>query len=399
MAEKFTYVSPGVYRNSKTGALVRSATNPNNTQASKPSTKPAPTSGKPSIPSKPGINPVGQMPQMQSMPSPDAPSTFQAAGQDTIQDASLKNAKGALQTQFDLNQQLGQQQAGMNNPNQANYFGSQTYTIDPKTGQPTITQNMSDAQKQIAQGGEGITNQSYQAALKQLQGGQFGQTFNPNLTARTGTGDLIADRQRIEGDVYSSLTRGLDDQYSKDKNATLQGLANRGIAPGNRAYQEALKQLDQRYDDQRLSAKTQATQLGGQEYERSFGIGETTRANDLATQQGIRNQQFGEVGALSQMGPGLYQQNFQGFTPTQLQGLDVAGTKLGYMAANTNQQQADQNYQLALKRMAAGGGGSAFVPSMLPGSSMGGGSPNPWAGAIAGLGQGIGMGVGSWLAG
>lgn len=138
------------------------------------------------------------------------------------------------------------------------------------------------------------------------------QEFNPDLTPRTGTGDLVADRQRIEDEVFNRLTRGADEQFKRSDQDKAQELHDRGIPMGSKQYQDEMDRYEKNKANYYLDARANATQLGGQEYERSFGIGEQTRANDYSQQygrygmnrdtvEGRRQNEFGEqIGARNQ---------------------------------------------------------------------------------------------------
>ena len=115
-------------------------------------------------------------------------------------------------------------------------------------------------------------------------------TFNPTLTARTGTGDLVADRRRIEDDVYGNLTRFTDRDKSREWDDTEQTLYNRGtpLDPRNPLYAKSRQGLDERYDSIKMDAAQKATMMGGDEYSRSFDIGEAARQHDYDIQSRTR---------------------------------------------------------------------------------------------------------------
>lgn len=180
----------------------------------------------------------------------------------------------------------------------------------PPSGLPDmgVSDKLSAPEQDIYTSGEGLTNQALDLAGQNLGGTKLGTAFEPTLAERTTSGDLLADRQRIEEEVFGRLTRDMDQNFAKDQQQLEQTLANKGIPFGSERYKQEMQNLNDRYDRSRLDARRQATELGGGEFSRSFGIGEQLRANQLSEQQGIRNQQLGEVGTLANTGPGL--QNF-----------------------------------------------------------------------------------------
>lgn len=147
-----------------------------------------------------------------------------------------------------------------------------------------------------------LGQQAIEQAGSNLQGSGLGSTFNPDLIARASTGDMSADRARVEDALFSNLTRNNSRDKAIEMEALKQDLANRGITystdPMSR-YQQEVGGLNQRYDDLGMQAKTQASILGGQEWERGVGINETIRQNQLGEQSGIRNQTLGELQGLA----------------------------------------------------------------------------------------------------
>ena len=180
----------------------------------------------------------------------------------------------------------------------------------PPSGLPdmAVADKLSPSEQGIYTGGTDLTNQALDMAGANLGGTKLGAAFDPTLAERTTSGDLLADRQRIEDEVFGRLTRDMDTNFSKDQQQLEQTLANKGIPFVSECYKQEMQNLNDRYDRSKLDARRQATELGGGEFSRSFGIGEQLRANQLSEQQGIRNQQLGEVGTLANTGPGL--QNF-----------------------------------------------------------------------------------------
>lgn len=93
-----------------------------------------------------------------------------------------------------------------------------------------------------------------------------------------------AERERIEQSVFDRFSRRYDPIFTKQKEELEQQLANQGVPRGSELYTKALQNLDQRQNDARLDAMSQATQLGGEEMTRAFNIGLQGR------QQGVNEQ-------------------------------------------------------------------------------------------------------------
>ena len=244
---------------------------------------------------------------------------------------------------------------------QVNAFGSQNITRDPVTGEITQTQNLSGDQQKILDQGQNLTQTGQNLAQNTLGGFQAG--FNPQTAQRTTSGDLGANRSRIESEVFGRLTRGMDEQKANDSQQMESTLRNRGIPLGSKQWNDRMGQLDKRYDTQRADAQSQAVEMGGNEYSRDFGINEQLIANQISQGQSVRNQNLTEASALQGMGTGLMTPEFTGYQGAQYQAPDVLG------AANqvTNQQQGNRQLDIAQQvanqaKRPAGGGGAPAAP-------------------------------------
>lgn len=240
------------------------------------------------------------------------------------------------------------------NPNQQGALGDRRDVIYDENGMPTeVRDTLSQGQQGIVSADDQISQQGRNYALQQLGNGQFGQAFNPQLTGRMNSGDLNADRQRIEDSVFKSLTRNLQRDRSRDMEEFNQQMANRGIPVGSELYNKQQQELNQRYDDMSQNAMGQAVQFGGDEFSRGFGIQEQLRANQFNEQQGTRNQGLGEIGALSGIGPGLRTSNFQGYQGVGYDLTDPVATDLAYKANRRDNRAANA----ALRQLGRGRGG------------------------------------------
>lgn len=209
-----------------------------------------------------------------------------------------------------------QQGTVLTNPNQIMTGGQRNVTIDPATGQPTIKDTLSAEQQAIYDRGAQLSGTGLGMANSRLSGGGLNSDFSANTIARTSTGDLAADRARIEDQVYARLTKDMDSRKAMEMQQTESTLANRGIpysADPKSRYQQELKAVNDRYDSQALTARQTAAETGGTEYQRNFGINEQTIANQTSQQLAARNQNIGEIGTLANTGPGQTNPQFQGF--------------------------------------------------------------------------------------
>ena len=125
--------------------------------------------------------------------------------------------------------------------------------------------------------------------------------FDPKLTPLAMSGDLQAERSRIEEDVFGRLTKNLDTNRARDKQELEQSLYNRGIGVGNPLYNQQMGEFNQRYDDLTTDARQRAAEVGGQELDRTFGMGWTQRQNELGEGKTIRDVNMGNVKDINQM--------------------------------------------------------------------------------------------------
>lgn len=301
-------------------------------------------------------------------------------------------------------------QLGYQNPNQVNPFGTQTTTRDAN-GNIVVESKLSEGQQKIAGQDESLTQMGNDMAQSRLQGSNLGQgwnpavgqrqntdpsgvlsnpfqaqnltqrnantsaldaSFRPELTARTNSGDTVADRRRIEDQVFASLTRNIDRDSAREKDNFEQSLANRGIPidPTDPQYKEALRQHNERFDTLRSNALQDAVKMGGDEYSRSSNINETMRANDFSQQIGARSQNAGEASTLSGIQEGQRSNDFGQQLNTNQQNAALAGQGFNQQeTANANdfsQNQAVRNQNLNEVGALSGLGTGLQVPNFQP---------------------------------
>lgn len=297
---------------------------------------------------------------------PAAGGAGQALGSQAVaQTNEIKDAGSALKAEQTAGMDEAQTNLRINNPDVLGPTGSQKVTQNPD-GSVTVNQDLSGNQQKILTGNENLSNRGLDMAFDQLGNSGLGSAFKPETAQRTTTGDMNADRARIENEVFSRLTRDMDQEYGNSKQGKEAELANRGIAYSsdpNSRYQQELTGIDKRYDSVKADARQRAAEIGGTELQRSFGINEQLIANQTSQQQGARNQNLSEVGALSNMGAGLLLPNFQpyqgaNYDPANPAALDQAFRQLGLSQQEINLQKK----ALAQKGGGGGGGGGQAQP-------------------------------------
>lgn len=223
----------------------------------------------------------------------------------------------------------------LTNPNQYNPFGSSVVTIDPVTGQPTVTQSFTGANQRALEGIQGTGISASQVA-QGLLGDKFDQ-FVQGAGPQSGYSDPA-----LEQAVYSRLTRGYDQDYEQQLEAKKQELANRGIGVGNQAYSNEMNRFDRMWDEKRLQARESATLQGTN--------AALQRQQNNVGALGTLSGGLGTLGGLGQSG--FYQPNFQGFNSVQYQQPDVQGL-YGTQYAGQLTREGYQN-ELERQRIAAG---------------------------------------------
>jgi hypothetical protein len=219
----------------------------------------------------------------------------------------------AAQAQADSSREVTEQQTWANRPDQVTPFGSQTWSAtpqyDPATGQTlnrwTQTTSLTpeaqkalDSQLAIQQGRSDLAgsmmDRVYQEYGPTTDWSQFSAAGTAPDKSNFQTGIDTSGMQKVDPSsrYYQEAGDALWKQYT-DRTQPLQQqeqarldqiLRNRGIKPGDAAYDDELKKLRTQQSDANQNAAYQASQLAGQEAARMFGMDSQTR-----------QQQFGEA--------------------------------------------------------------------------------------------------------
>lgn len=232
----------------------------------------------------------------------------------------------------------GGQVAGntLTNPNQVNPFGSSNVTYDPVTGQPTVTQSLSQPNQNVLSGVQGTSVGASQVA-QGLLGNQYNQ-FVQGAGPQSGYSD-----PELEKAIYARLTQGMDDKFAREEEQLSQTLANRGIGVGSgEAYTNAMKDFRESKNTAYENARNNATVQGTQ-----------TALQRQGTNVGALSALTGGVGTLGQVGQaGFYQPNFQGFNAVSYQQPDVQGLYNTQYAGQLTREQIEA--QLEQQRIQSG---------------------------------------------
>ena len=167
------------------------------------------------------------------------------------------------------------------------------------------------------------------------------EAFAPTLTDRPLQPDLNAARLQQQQELETYLSRDIDSAYEKARKAEEQRLFNTGNPAGSEQYKDAMRMLDDNFARQKGDIRAQALQFGGQELDRTFGMGETRRTNELGEQVTTNQTNMGNVGAFTDI-------------------------DLAYKQLQEQKRQANQNASLTRAQIAKQGGGGGRSSTSTP---------------------------------
>lgn len=258
---------------------------------------------------------------------------------------------GAAQTTAQGNLEAARAASAANRVNQVTPYGNLNYAItgsDPY-GNPTwtATTSLSDVGQQLLNNQNAASlglGSTINAALGRTQE-TMGQGFNPNLPS-TGFNP---------GQSYQdAYMQRLAPQIEQSRESTQANLANQGIVPGTKAYDNAMRQQAMRENDLLLGATTQG-----------FGVGQ--QANQNAFTQELTKYNM-PLNTLSALRTGAQVQN-PSFVNAPQQATTSGADILGATQAGFNAQQGAYNASQAQNAGLTGGlmglGGTLGAAYML----------------------------------
>jgi hypothetical protein len=284
-----------------------------------------------------------------------------------------------------------------NRPNQDAIGGSREYVTNAD-GSVTVKDSFDAGQQGLYNqdiASRGAANNMF---LKGLEGGQFGQAYDfSGLPQAPSTGDLAGERARIEDSVYDREAKFINRSADRRREQLEQRLYETGNPMGTPAYEKAMQQFNEGLSSELDDARSKATQIGGQEYERNFNIGSQARSTALGEQAFARSQPLNELSALQGFGGGpTTVPNFFQFQPIQYQGpqyLDYMNSgidaELGRGALAVQRQNANRPRGFAPQAAVPQFSISGQPPSSAPNVQ---GAPSP-------VGSGFAQGVAAGIAG
>jgi len=227
---------------------------------------------------------------------------------------NVSTPEDAISTQEQYGRYSTEQQLNANRVNEVNSYGSSSYSRDPNTGAMTRTSTLSGPQQQMLaqqQGRDLALGQVSDAQLKLF--GQQGPFSYNSLPQIAGGDDLLAERRRVEEQLYSDFEKRQAPIFEQEKAQLQQSLADRGIPLTSGRAQQELQGLADRQEQTRSGIRTDATKLGQSEYSNNFntslagrqqGVSEydksyyaplTTMGSLQGLQGGITNPEFSAI--------------------------------------------------------------------------------------------------------
>lgn len=228
--------------------------------------------------------------------------------------AKAPDYAAAAEKQGQSSMEMTDRQTWANRPDQVTPFGRESWTsesvIDPVTGksQPRWTQTTTltpeaqaalDSQMRVQRG---VSDQAGSMVDRIRQ--EFGDTMDWSRFTPAGSQVSPEQLQRgvdssqkyydAAGDaVYGRFAQRADRQFARDEAQLDTTLRNRGVKPGDEAYDEEMRRLREGQGDQRRMAMFDATDRAGQEAARMFGMdlsGGQFRNTAAGQQQGLNQQ-------------------------------------------------------------------------------------------------------------
>ena len=259
------------------------------------------------------------------------------------------------------------------------------YTTTQNPDQPTVTQTLAPAQQQLLDAQNRISGNI--AGVAEAGVNRVGQAVATPFDA-SNIHQLQADpaaRQQAQDAAYRQATSRLDPQFAQSGEALRTQLMNQGLAPGEEAYTNAMRDYNFGKNDAYGSAFNNSFNNGLNAQQADFGMQNQANTANIQNQSFLRSVPLNELNAL-RTGSQVTTPQFQ-----QYQGAPIGQTPLfqGTQAAGQSanniynaQQGAANSFNTGLMgigaagagaygtALGAAGAGSAIPASYLAGLSM-----------------------------
>ena len=181
---------------------------------------------------------------------------------------------GAAKAEGAMSREAQRDQIYADRPDQYNAFGSNTWGqesyIDPATGERSTKwtqaeglspdmQKLLDSQMGQMQGRADMSDTAFQRAQAEMAGGPDWQQFGE---AQGMEYDPTQLRQRAEDAAYGRATSRLDPRFAQEGESLEVSLRNKGLRPGDQAYDSAMGNFDRSKTDAYSQAQQSAVGQG-----------------------------------------------------------------------------------------------------------------------------------------
>jgi hypothetical protein len=248
---------------------------------------------------------------------------------------STPDYKGAAEETARSDAEMLDKQTQANRPNQYNPWGSMEWAQDAD-GNWSQTQTLTDdaqsaldaqmaMQKGKSEQGLGMMDRMKNEFGESMDfskyGEQTGLEFDPSQL-----------RQRAEDASYNRATSRLDPRFEQDANKLEIDLANKGLSPGDAAYDSAMGNFNRSKEDAYSNARNQSVQQGkgesAQDFQQQKGSADYSnqlRQNAMKEEMQQRGMSLNEINAIMS-GQQVQTPGFEGFNQAgKSKGVDYSG--------------------------------------------------------------------------
>lgn len=264
---------------------------------------------------------------------------------------NLKDARGVVGAQNDINQWTAAQNAKMNRVNQVGPFGSQKWSQDAN-GNWTMTTDLG--------GQQGLYDQqlSRDTGLGDIAKSQMGRIQGQGAYDLSGIGNdptkfnFADQRKAIEDQIYKRFADINEPRFQQEEQDFDQKMADRGIPVGSAQYNTMKMEMERQHNDARQAAQVGAIQTGQGEEAQAFNQGMQARQQGVQEYGQQRGAPWQDMANAIGMQKGLMVPQFQGIRDYGQ--VDQANTDVSGAIAATKP-----------VSMGGGGGGGGAAPFNL----------------------------------
>jgi hypothetical protein len=296
------------------------------------------------------------------------PSPFQPRPGQEFKPFDLGNPYGAIQGQQQANEQNVLDQFRANRPTTTvNPYGRQDVGYDPATGAYQVRQDLDPFEQEKLQQNRGrdiFLGRYAGDKLQEFPGTPFSLS---GLPAGLDTSQLEAARQSAQDSVTKRFEQVNAPVFQKQTEDLNQRLLSSGIPQGSELWNKEHDRLARQQQDARDAATAQGVQLGGQELQRSFDIGQQGRQSALQEQLTARGLPYDELSRILGLRGDVVNPQFQALSNIDVPQNNIYQGTSGYLGAASDiyRQQVQGKQDLARQSLANRGGGALSLADQI----------------------------------